>query len=212
MRLQRQAGRWNCQSAAQGPDVLLAVHNGGRPIPSDALATIFDPLVRGPSPESPKQRQAGSIGLGLYVAREVAIAHGGAIDVKSSAANGTIFTVRSRADDQSDQHWPQLRFPVGSVEEQIRPILNWTVSRAENELVLPHRCKVPGHFAESATADNRANRNAPTGWSKFSKRDSVERTPFTPQGRFAGPSRICILIVWPFPSQQSMTPDCALFE
>ncbi|HZK82930.1 MAG TPA: HAMP domain-containing sensor histidine kinase, partial [Humisphaera sp.] len=54
--------------SAQGSDVLLAVHNSGRPIPSDALATIFDPLVRDPSPESSKQRQAGSIGLGLYVA------------------------------------------------------------------------------------------------------------------------------------------------
>ena len=64
------------------------------PIPPAVLPTIFDPLVRGPSPESQKPRRPGSIGLGLHVAREVVAAHGGAIDVKSSTAAGTVFTVR----------------------------------------------------------------------------------------------------------------------
>jgi hypothetical protein len=72
-------------------DVQLAVHNGGPPIPRDAVATIFDPLVRGP--ELQKQRRPGSIGLGLYIAREVVTAHGGTIDVTSSADAGTLFTV-----------------------------------------------------------------------------------------------------------------------
>jgi signal transduction histidine kinase len=79
--------------AAQGADVVLSVRNGGRPIPADAVPTIFDPLVRGGSPELQKQRRPGSIGLGLYIAREIAAAHGGTIDVKSSEA-GTVFTVR----------------------------------------------------------------------------------------------------------------------
>jgi signal transduction histidine kinase len=79
-----------------GPaDVLLAVRNGGPPIPADLLPNIFDPLVRGgSSPELQKQRRPGSIGLGLYIAREVVAAHGGAIDVTSSAEAGTVFTVR----------------------------------------------------------------------------------------------------------------------
>jgi signal transduction histidine kinase len=77
-----------------GENVLLTVHNWGPPIPRDAVATIFDPLVRGTSPEAQKKRRPGSIGLGLYIAREVAIAHGGKIDVKSSQESGTIFTVR----------------------------------------------------------------------------------------------------------------------
>ena len=80
--------------SAEGADVVLAVHNGGRPIPPGALPTIFDPLVRGISPELQKQRRPGSIGLGLYIARAVVTAHGGAIDVKSSEEAGTVFTVR----------------------------------------------------------------------------------------------------------------------
>jgi signal transduction histidine kinase len=74
-------------------DVRLVVRNGGPPIPPDALHTIFDPLVRGESFDARKHRRPGSIGLGLYVAREVVAAHGGTIDVTSSADAGTVFTV-----------------------------------------------------------------------------------------------------------------------
>jgi signal transduction histidine kinase len=81
-------------ASAEGSHVRLAIRNGGTPIPPDALATIFDPLVRVSSPESQKKRRRGSIGLGLFIAREVAVAHGGDIEVKSSEEAGTVFTVR----------------------------------------------------------------------------------------------------------------------
>jgi signal transduction histidine kinase len=74
--------------------VRLEVRNRGTPIPPDALATIFDPLVRIASAQAQKHRQPGSIGLGLYIAREVVAAHGGSITVSSSSQHGTIFTVR----------------------------------------------------------------------------------------------------------------------
>jgi signal transduction histidine kinase len=80
--------------SAEGSHVVLEVRNEGPPIPPDDLPTIFDPLVRGSSPELQKQRRPGSMGLGLYIAREVVIAHGGTIDVKSSAEGGTVFTAR----------------------------------------------------------------------------------------------------------------------
>jgi signal transduction histidine kinase len=78
----------------EGDRVRLAVRNGGPPIPPDALPTIFDPLARVPPPQSQQKRRRGSIGLGLYIAREVVTAHGGSIDVRSSAKEGTVFTVR----------------------------------------------------------------------------------------------------------------------
>jgi signal transduction histidine kinase len=78
---------------ADAARIELAVRNGGPPIPPDALPTIFDPLVRGQSPDARKRRRPGSIGLGLYIAREVVVAHGGTIDVASSAESGTTFTV-----------------------------------------------------------------------------------------------------------------------
>jgi signal transduction histidine kinase len=74
----------------QGATVMLAVHNQGRPIPESAIATLFDPFVRG----ADAKQHPGGMGLGLYITRAVVNAHGGAIDVTSSPETGTTFTVR----------------------------------------------------------------------------------------------------------------------
>jgi signal transduction histidine kinase len=80
--------------ASDGSDIVLAVRNHGTPIAADLLPTIFDPLVRDTSMEAQRRRRLGSVGLGLYIAREIVTAHGGMIEVESSAASGTVFTVR----------------------------------------------------------------------------------------------------------------------
>jgi signal transduction histidine kinase len=74
-------------------DVLLAVKNHGVPIPPLILARIFDPFVRG-SEEAARHPQASGVGLGLYIARQIVIAHGGTITVTSGEPAGTVFTVR----------------------------------------------------------------------------------------------------------------------
>jgi signal transduction histidine kinase len=74
--------------------VHLVVHNRGRPIPPDSLQVIFDPLVQiaGVEGES-HQRPSSSLGLGLYIAREIVTRHGGSIQVTSTAQDGTAFAV-----------------------------------------------------------------------------------------------------------------------
>ena len=74
-------------------DVVVVVHSGGPPIAPGELAKIFDPLVRGSSAEHPKVNRPGSIGLGLYIAREIARSHGGGLTVTSSREAGTAFTM-----------------------------------------------------------------------------------------------------------------------
>ena len=74
-------------------EVVVLVHNGGPPIPPGELQRIFEPLVRGTGAEHPRRNRPGSIGLGLYIAREVARSHGGRIDVTSSPEAGTSFTM-----------------------------------------------------------------------------------------------------------------------
>lgn len=74
-------------------EVVIAVHNGGQAIPPGELDRIFEPLVRGASAQNPRKNRPGSIGLGLYIAREVATSHGGRIVVTSTQAEGTTFTV-----------------------------------------------------------------------------------------------------------------------
>lgn len=73
--------------------VEIRVRNSGEPIPAVALPSIFDPLVQVELSPKTRSRPVGSMGLGLYIAREVVAAHGGTIDVESSLA-GTVFRVR----------------------------------------------------------------------------------------------------------------------
>lgn len=57
----------------------LWVANGGSPIAQDALTKLFDPFVRG---QSGGYREG--LGLGLYIAHEIAKAHGGTLTVTST--------------------------------------------------------------------------------------------------------------------------------
>lgn len=74
------------------PDTVeLSVHNYGIPIPQAALGTVFDPLVRSATEEL--GNTSTSLGLGLFIVKEVVLAHQGTIEVTSSEAEGTTFTV-----------------------------------------------------------------------------------------------------------------------
>ena len=66
--------------------VVCEVHNWGAPISPQLLPVLFDPFRRG--------REGGrGLGLGLYIARQIVAAHGGHLDVSSSAEEGTRFCV-----------------------------------------------------------------------------------------------------------------------
>jgi len=80
-------------SGPEGSSVVLSVHNEGAPIPPNILPTIFDPLMRYATQQSAAPRQPGSIGLGLYIVREIVVAKGGTVTVTSTAEEGTTFTV-----------------------------------------------------------------------------------------------------------------------
>ena len=74
--------------------IRVEVNNRGPHIPRDSWREIFRPLVQlsGGSSDEPKDRQT-SLGLGLYVAREIATLHRGTIEVHSSPEDGTTFIV-----------------------------------------------------------------------------------------------------------------------
>jgi len=71
--------------------VRLTVHNFGVPIPEEAIGTVFDPLVR--SADEGLGQPTTSLGLGLFIVKEVVNAHGGTIEVSSNKTDGTLFTV-----------------------------------------------------------------------------------------------------------------------
>jgi sigma-B regulation protein RsbU (phosphoserine phosphatase) len=66
----------------------VSVHNFGPALPEDLMPRLFDPMVRGDG--APAGR---GVGLGLFIVREIAQAHGGGVEVASSAERGTTFTL-----------------------------------------------------------------------------------------------------------------------
>jgi signal transduction histidine kinase len=69
-----------------GDAVVVTVKNEGPPIPFELRPALFEAFSRG-------KTSAHGLGLGLFIVKEVAVAHGGTIDVESSAERGTIFTL-----------------------------------------------------------------------------------------------------------------------
>lgn len=82
-------------NGAQSDEVVLKVCNDGQPIPADLLPQIFEPLVRAEAEgEGHDTPSAGAnLGLGLYVVRQVARAHGGSVSVDSGEVS-TCFELR----------------------------------------------------------------------------------------------------------------------
>lgn len=70
----------------------IQVHNHGPAVPPRLLPNLFDRFVQGKSVVATDESQSNSLGLGLYIAKEIIVAHGGTISVQSSDAEGTTFT------------------------------------------------------------------------------------------------------------------------
>lgn len=75
----------------EGEAVSVDVHNEGPAIPPHTLPLLFDPLYRGEVSITSPER---SVGLGLYIVKQLVLAHGGIVEVSSSVASGTLFRVR----------------------------------------------------------------------------------------------------------------------
>jgi signal transduction histidine kinase len=71
--------------------VHIEIHNQGRPIPEQQRATLFAPLTRGAMQDVENPTSDRSVGLGLYIATEIAKAHGGKLELARSDDNGTTF-------------------------------------------------------------------------------------------------------------------------
>jgi signal transduction histidine kinase len=82
-------------------EVVCSVHNQGVPIPEAEFQHIFNPMMT----NMPRARDGNHLGLGLYIAEQIVKGHGGRIEVESTAARGTTFTVHlprraRRSDDR----------------------------------------------------------------------------------------------------------------
>jgi sigma-B regulation protein RsbU (phosphoserine phosphatase) len=84
----RADGAVRVRAVLEGEEFALSVANLGDPIPPEALQRLFQPFTR----EDFRPSRQG-LGLGLYIASEIARSHAGKLDVTSTGAE-TCFTFR----------------------------------------------------------------------------------------------------------------------
>jgi signal transduction histidine kinase len=82
------------ETRADSPWMILSVYDRGPGIPPDLLPQIFERFASGP-------RSTG-LGLGLYLAHGIALAHGGTLTVRSAASRNTCFELALPAQEMGD--------------------------------------------------------------------------------------------------------------
>jgi signal transduction histidine kinase len=101
------AGQVTLTVRSEAHGAVLAVRDTGPGIAAEHLPAIFDRFYRVDAARSPER---GCTGLGLAIARWIAEAHGGRIEVASQPGQGTTFTVhipRPAPPDPSTEHGGQ---------------------------------------------------------------------------------------------------------
>jgi signal transduction histidine kinase len=78
-------GRIEVSAEAREGTILVKVLDSGAGIPAEKLASIFDPYFT--------TKPEGS-GLGLWIAQQIVIAHGGSLKAENAPAGGAVFTMR----------------------------------------------------------------------------------------------------------------------
>jgi signal transduction histidine kinase len=89
-----EGGEVRVSAAATNGAVRIAVRDAGPGIPRDQQSRIFEKFGRADVEGGSKP----GTGLGLFIARSIAEAHGGSLDVTSAAEPGTTFTLRLPVD------------------------------------------------------------------------------------------------------------------
>ncbi len=84
----KHAGGARVRIAPADPEVLVEIEDDGPGLPEDEIVKVFEPFYR-----ATRDEDHGGMGLGLSVARSIARAHGGEVEL-SARPGGLTATVR----------------------------------------------------------------------------------------------------------------------
>jgi PAS domain S-box-containing protein len=110
-------GHIRVSARVEGEQIVIEVADDGAGIPPEILPRVFDPFTQG---RQGLDRKQGGLGLGLAIARQLIVGHGGTIEARSTGpGRGTTMVVRlprvrrpSAAD--SPAHDPTAHTPRGA--------------------------------------------------------------------------------------------------
>ena len=87
---QDQSGPVEVALATANRELTIVVRDHGPGIPAEHLEHVMEPFYRA---DPARSRATGGVGLGLYLCKRVAEAHGGSLTIESDASDGTRATV-----------------------------------------------------------------------------------------------------------------------
>jgi signal transduction histidine kinase len=82
-------GRVEVRVGGESGSAILQIHNAGPPVPEDLRGRLFQPFHGSADGYGART----GLGLGLFITERIVTAHGGRIQVQSTDAEGTTFTV-----------------------------------------------------------------------------------------------------------------------
>ncbi len=91
----------------EGEMIAIAVADRGRGVPPAERERIFEPFYR-PAGGSPDGARAGGAGLGLAIARRLAVAQGGTLSFAERPGGGSVFTLRLPAARLREEEMPEV--------------------------------------------------------------------------------------------------------
>ncbi len=97
----------------QGDQLVFAVRDHGPGINSTDRAHLFEPFYR---PDDSRARETGGTGLGLYLARQIARAHGGELNLEEADGPGALFVARLPLQQRPD---------VPQVSSRVARLVTW---------------------------------------------------------------------------------------
>lgn len=74
---------------SENDEIVISLTNQGTPISAQLLPLLFEPFTR-----SEAGQRCEGLGLGLYIASQIATAHNGTLSVTSNIESGTCFVAR----------------------------------------------------------------------------------------------------------------------
>lgn len=95
-------------------EVHVTVRDHGPGIPESELGTVFERFRR-----STAAITAGSVGLGLYIVRQLVLSHGGRVWASSDAGQGATFTVALPLRSHGDEAAAEVTPRTGGAEESV---------------------------------------------------------------------------------------------